>query len=140
MAAAPARAAWTADDLLAAVKQLPPADLRTFQKQFAAWPGQNNGPDVASSPAADEEALLATIRENSTLPAAEQRRFDRLRRKRQAGTLTEPEGKRLQALWRQAEQMNVARLEALGELARQRGIDVRTLMRQLGLPENGDVF
>jgi hypothetical protein len=83
---------------------------------------------------------LAVIRENSALPAAEQRCFNRLRRKRQAETLTGSEEKQLQGLWRRVEQMNAARLEALGELARRRGTDVRTLMRQLGLPENRHVF
>jgi hypothetical protein len=55
---------------------------------------------------------------------------------RKAGTLTGSEEKQLQALWRQVEQMNAARLEALGELARQRGTDLRALMGQLGLPRN----
>ncbi len=140
MATAPTRAIWTADDLLAAVKQLPPAELREFQRQFAAWSGQNGGPNGASSPQRDEETLLSAIRENSALPPPEQRRFNRLRRKRQAGTLTAPEEQQLQDLWRLVEQMNAARLEALGELARRRGTDVRKLMRQLGLRENHDVF
>ena len=140
MATAPARVPWTVDDLLAAVKQLPPAELREFQRQFAAWSGQNNEPGRDSPKGAGEEALLAVIRENSALPAAEQRSFNRLRRKRQAGTLTGSEEQQLQDLWRQVERMNVARLEALGELSRRRGTDVRTLMRQLGLPENRHVF
>jgi hypothetical protein len=131
MATAPARAQWTVDDLLAAVKQLPPAELREFLRRCAAWSGQNGD---------DEEALLAAIRENSALPAAEQRRFNRLRRKRQAGTLTGAEEKQLQALWSRVERLTAARLGALGELARRRGTDVRSLMRQLGLPENHDVF
>jgi hypothetical protein len=126
MATAPARVPWTVDDLLAAVKQLPPEELREFQRQFAAWSRQ--------------EALLAAIRENSTLPATEQRRFNRLRRKQQGGTLTGAEEKQLQALWSRVEQMNVARLAALIELARRRGTNVRTLMRQFGLPENRDAF
>jgi hypothetical protein len=131
MARASAPDSWTAKDLLAAVKQLPSAELRHFQQQFAAWSGQN-GPD--------EDALLAAIRTNSTLPARRQRRFDQLRRKRQAATLTAEEQKLLQALWRQVEQRNAVRLQALGELACRRGTDVRTVMRQLGLPENRDVF
>ena len=140
MATAGAGAPFTVDDLLAAVKELPPADLREFQRQFAAWCGQNNDFERALSPKGYEEALLAAIRENSVLPGAEQRRFNRLRRKRQAGTLTGSEEQQLQTLWRQVEHRNVARLEALGELARRRGTDVRALMRQLDLPENRDVF
>jgi hypothetical protein len=140
MATASARVSWTADDLLAAVKQLPPAELREFQRQFTAWSRQHRETDRASSPDGDDEALLAAIRENSTLPAAEQRRFNRLRRKQQGSTLTAAEEKQLQALWSRVEQMNVARLAALVELARRRGTDVRTLMRQLGLSENRDAF
>ena len=140
MATAPTRVLLTVDDLLEAVKHLPPAELREFQRQFGVWSGQNNGPNGASLPDREEETLLASIRENSTLPPAVQRRFNRLRRKRQGGTLTASEEKQLQDLWRQAEQMNATRLEALGELARRRGTDVRTLMRELGLPENRDVF
>jgi hypothetical protein len=128
------------DDLLAAVKLLPPPELREFQRRLAAWSGQNNEPDRDSPKGADEEALSARIRENSALPAREQRRFNRLRRERQAGTLTGPEEQQLQALWRRVERMNAARLEALGELARRRGSDVRILMRHLGLPENRHAF
>jgi hypothetical protein len=46
----------------------------------------------------------------------------------------------LQSLWQRVEQMNVARLEALTQLAQRHGTDVRTLMRELGLKENRDVF
>jgi hypothetical protein len=42
MAIAPGRVQRTVDDLLAAVKQLPPVELREFQRQFAAWSGQNH--------------------------------------------------------------------------------------------------
>jgi hypothetical protein len=140
MATAPARGSWTVDELLAAVKQLRPGELREFQRQFAAWSDLGRAPDGAASPAGGEDALLAAIRENSTLPAADQPRFNRLRRKQQGGTLTKVEEKQLQALWSRVEQMNVARLTALIELARRRGIHVRTLMRQLGLPENCDAF
>jgi hypothetical protein len=143
MATAPTCAPWTVDELLAAVKQLPPTHRREFQRQLAAWSGQNNEPSRASrasSPPRDEEALLSAIRENSALPLAEQRCFNRLRRKRQAGTLTEAEEQQLQGLWREVEQMNAVRLEALSKLADRRGIDVRTVMHQLGLSENRDVF
>ncbi len=140
MATAPGRPAWAVNDLLAAVKQLPPAELREFQRQFAAWSGRNSRPDRDSSNEPAEEALLAIIRENSTLPAGDQRRFNRLRRKRQARTLSQSEEQQLQDLWRQVEQRNATRLEALSELSRRRGTDVRTLMHQLGLAENCDAF
>ena len=124
----------TMEHLLAAIKQLSPGELREFAEQFAAWQKQHDQQDE------EEAALLACIAENSRLPAAEQRRFNRLRRKHQAESLTKPAAAELQALWRCAERMNVARLEALAKLAKRHGTDVRICMRELGLSESPDVF
>ena len=124
----------TVDHLMTAIKQLSPAELHEFMQQFTAWQ-QHNGQQ-----AEEEAALLARIKESSSLPTAEQRRFDRLRRKRQAGTLTKLEAVELQALWQHVEQMNVTRLQALTDLAQRRGTDVKTCMRALGLAESPDVF
>jgi hypothetical protein len=137
MATAHARAKQTVKELLAAVKQLSPVQLRQFEREFTTWRDHNGQGDAA---APDEDPLLAAIRENSSLPAAEQQRFQRLRRRRQAETLSLSEEKELRALWQQVEQRNVARLEALTELARRRGTDVKTLLRELGISENRDVF
>jgi len=124
----------TAERLIEAVKQLPPTELRKFKRQFTEWQEQDR-----KQP--DEEAeLLRRIEENSRLPATEQRRFNRLRRKRQAETLTKTEEMELQMLWRRVEQMNAARLQALSKLAQRRGISVRTLICELGLAERLDVF
>jgi len=111
---------------MTAIKQLSPAELHEFMRQFAAWQ-QHNGKQPE-----EEAALLACIKENSHLPAAEQWRFDRLRRTHQADTLTKPDAAELQALWQHVEQMNVRRLQALTDLAQRRGTDVKTCMRQLG--------
>jgi hypothetical protein len=124
----------TVEHLMAAIKQLSPIELHEFTQQLAAWQ-QHNG-----QLAAEEAALLACIQANSRLPDAEQRRFNRLRHKRQAGTLTESEVAKLQALWQRVERMNVTRLQALTALAQRRGIDVRTCMRELGLAESFDVL
>jgi hypothetical protein len=123
MATVQAQAERTVEQLLTAVKQLSPVQLCEFERRFAAW-----------------RKLLTCIQGNSGLSAPEQGRFNRLRRKNQAKTLTKAEEHELQALWRRVEQMNVARLEALVELARRRGADVNTLMSELGLSENRDVF
>ncbi len=136
--------------------QLSPAELRAFTQKLAEWQEQNrkqverseiplNGDEQSEHPehqsgAEVELVLLASISENSRLPAAEQRCFNRLRRKRQAETLTKSEEAELQALWQRVEQMNVVRLEALTKLAQRHGTDVLTLMRELGLKENRDVF
>jgi hypothetical protein len=123
----------TMEQLLAAAKQLSPDELREFAGQFTAWQKQHDQQE-------EEAALLAVIEENSRLPPAEQRRFNRLRRKNQAETLTKPEAAELQALWQRVERMNVALLEALTNLAKRRGTDVRRGMRELGLSESPDVF
>ena len=124
----------TVDHLMTAIKQLSSAELHEFMQQLATWQ-QHNGQQ-----AEEEATLLARIKESSSLPTAKQRRFDRLRRKRQAATLTKPEAAELQALWQHVEQMNVARLQALTDLAQRRGTDVKTCMRELGLAESPDVF
>ncbi len=123
--------------LLADVRQLSSAQFQEFEQGFAVLRAQNGKGDDGS---ASEETLLASIRHNSTLPAAQQRRFDRLRRKRQVERITRSEERELQELWQRVEQMNVARLRALAELARRRSCEVKTLMRKLGLHENRNVL
>jgi hypothetical protein len=124
----------TVEHLIAAVQQLSPAEWREFQQRLAEWQAQNGDPEET------EAQLLAIIHDNSRLPTAQQRRFNRLRRKRQDDTLTEIEQAELQKLWQRVEQMSVERLEALTRLAQRRGTDVRALMRDLGFPENPGVF
>lgn len=124
----------TVEHLMAAVKQLSPTEWCEFQQQLAAWQAQN------STRGATETELVMCINTNSHLPAATQRRFNRLRRKRQAETLTPAEAEKLQTLWQLVEAMNVVRLQALTTLAQRRGTDVRTLMRDLGVTDNLSVF
>ena len=116
----------TVEDLIAAIKQLSPAEWREFQHKLSEWQALNGTQNET------ETALLDRIQENSRLPDAEQRRFNQLRRKRQAEGLTAAEESELQALWQRVEQMNVARLEALTRLAEQRNTEVKALMRQFG--------
>ena len=66
----------TVEHLMAAVKQLSPGEVRECMQQVAAWQQQNG------QRAEEEAALLARIADNSRLPTAAQRRFNRLRRKR----------------------------------------------------------
>ena len=88
-----------------------------------------------------EEAIcLAKIEKNSRLPLRKQRRFDLLRGKLHAETLTQSEEIELQNLWQSVEQMNAKRLEALIELSQRRGIHLRTLMDELGIGKSDEVF
>src|SRR6266568_8757688 len=124
----------TVEHLMAAIKQLSPAEWQQFQQQLTQWQEQNG------LQAETEASLLARIQENSRLPAAEQRRFNHLRRKQQAEGMTASEEAELQVLWQRVEQMNVARLEALTRLAHHRNTDVRRVMRELGIPADPGVF
>jgi len=124
----------TVEHLMTAVKQLSPTEWREFQQQLAAWQAQNGVQE------ATEADLVTCIHDNSRLPAATQRRFNRLRRKRQAETLTPAEAEELQMLWQRVEAMNVTRLQALITLAQRRGTDVKTLMRDLKVTDNLSTF
>ena len=88
-----------------------------------------------------EEAInLAKIEKYSRLPLPKQRRFDLLRGKLHAETLTQSEEIELQNLWQSVEQMNAKRLEALIELSQKRGIHLRALMDELGIGKSDEVF
>jgi hypothetical protein len=118
----------TVEHLMAAIKQLSPAELREFAQHFAAWQEKHTAQ-------ADEEAvLLATIEENSRLPVAEQRRYERLRRKCERRTLTGPELAEYQWLLQQLEARNVQRVAALIALAQRRGTTLQGITAELGLP------
>lgn len=122
------------EHLMKAVRKLSPEELREFSRQFDRWQKKNGNGEKT------ESVLLARIRANTRLSAADQRRLNLLRRKRQSETITESETKELMSLWDRVEQMNAARLDALVKLAKKRGTDVKTLMRKLGVRENRDVF
>ncbi len=132
----------TAEQLLAAVKQLPEDELRKFERQFQNWQRRSNGGKQKSreKQAETEADLIARIKFNSCLPDTAQRRFNRLRHKLQDETISESELTELQGLWSRVEGMNVERLEALIELARLRGTDVKTLMSEMGLNRRRNVF
>ena len=122
MATLRATAKPTVQKLLETVKQLSPAELREFEQGFAAWRALDGKLESPFMGDMGEDRHLACIRENSGLPTSEQNRFNRLRHKRQAEALTEPEEKELRALWQLVEKMNVMRLRlwptSLGSTAR----------------------
>jgi hypothetical protein len=122
----------TVEHLMAAVKQLSPAELREFAQQFATWQEKNGAhPD-------EEATFLAAVEENSRLPVAQQQRYERLRRKCERKTLTEPELAEYQSLLQQLEARNVQRVEALIALARLHGTTLQGIMAELGLPSPDD--
>jgi hypothetical protein len=84
-----------------------------------------------------EGKLLQAI--NTGLPESTWNRYHELIARRRAETMTPEEQAELIQLTTRVEQMHVARLEKLIELARIRGVKVETLMDELGLRDPGYV-
>lgn len=112
--------------------QLSPAELGECAQELVEWQKQKG--------VAEETALLAEIEENSRLPKKEQGRYERLRRKCEARTLTERELSEYQSLLQRLEARNVKRIEALNALAQRRGTTLRGIIQELGLKGFDDVF
>jgi|SoiMetStandDraft_2_1073263.scaffolds.fasta_scaffold897169_1 hypothetical protein len=120
------------DVLVKAVEQLQEAELRQFTAQVLALNAKRMAPSVTQG----EAALLLHI--NSPLPEDVQRRFDELIGKRDAETLDDEEYAELLRLTQQVEAFDVARLEALAQLASLRGVTLPELMRQLEIRPPAD--
>jgi len=120
----------TAEGLLAAVKRLPPDQVRKLAQQFVEWHERNGKPDQ------EEAALIEATR--ARLPAADDRRLRRLGRKTERETLTPKELADYQALAQRAEEIDVVRAQALAELVRRRGKPVRVVMEEIGWKSGSD--
>lgn len=118
------------EQLLEAVDRLPAPERREFQRRLAER--LNGGP-------VDDEAALVQAA-TARLPTTDERRLRRLIGRSERGTLTARQLGDYQALAREAQRLDVARAEALAELARRRGLPIRDVQKQLGLAEaaNGD--
>jgi hypothetical protein len=119
-----------AERLMTAVKQLTPAELREFTRQFAEWREQNGGQE-------NEEAVLIQATK-AHLPAAEERRLKRLIAKSECGTLTPKEIDEYRVLVQRAERLDVTRVEALAELVRRWGKPARVIMKEIGWKSGTD--
>jgi hypothetical protein len=124
--------------LLEALKQLPPAELRKFKRQFASWQtvDQPNGQLPGATPTDEERLIQAT---KIGLPVMAARRLKKLQAKSEAGTLTESEWTEYGDLAKQAEQLAVLRVSALAELVRRRGKTARAVMKEIGWRANSSV-
>ncbi len=118
----------TVDDLLAAVEQLPPQELTMFVRRVIAIQAQRGIPLLADE---EEQALLAVIADQ--LPANIQNQLDMLRERNREGTLTPTEHAELLELVQRVERQDLARVEALVNLAHRRRMTVSRLMHELGL-------
>ena len=75
---------------------------------------------------------------NSRLPEDVQRRYDELIAKRDAEMLSDAEYEELLRLTKQVEAFDVARVEALSQLAAHHSVTLSVLMRQLGIESPAD--
>jgi fructose-1-phosphate kinase PfkB-like protein len=115
------------DVLVQAAEQLSETELRHFTSQILALNAKRTAPSVAQA----EAELLVHI--SGRLPEDVQRRYDELIAKRDAETLSDAEHAELLRLTKQVEAFDVARVEALSQLAARRGVTLSALMRQLGI-------
>jgi hypothetical protein len=120
----------TVEHLIAAVKQLSPAELNTFTEWLVAWQQQNGTQENT-----DATLIRAT---KARLPAADTQRLKRLIAKSERGTLTTKELDTYRMLAQQAEQLNIRRVEALAELVQRRGKSPRVIMEDIGWESGTD--
>jgi len=116
----------TQSDLLQAASQLNVQELAEFIEQVTAIYRQRQAAECS-----DETALLEIIQRS--LPYDLQVRWDELIGKRDDACLTPSEYDELLELTDRVEDFNVQRIEALSKLARLRGLDLHSMMRELNL-------
>jgi hypothetical protein len=117
----------TAEQLLAAIEQLPPAEMEQLSRRLLHLQARRKAPHLS-----EREAELLHEIYRAKRPGF-QTRFDELNAKRRACVLTPEEHEELLRLVDESEAFTVRRLEALVELAQLRQISLPELMRQLGL-------
>jgi hypothetical protein len=117
------------DQLLEEVERLSPAEQRDFQRRLAARQAANG------SPGPDEATLVRTAR--ARLPAAAERRLQRLIAKSERGQLTPKELTDYQSLAQEAQRLDAARAVALAELARLRGQSVQAVQASIAGQADG---
>jgi hypothetical protein len=115
------------DRLLSGVAQLETADLEQFAEQVTLLLARRKVPSLPQP----EAELLHQI--NRGLPEATQHRYDELRAKRHAETLTPEEHQELLSLVDSVEQADADRLQHLIELSQLRQVPLPNLMHQLGI-------
>jgi hypothetical protein len=118
----------TQQDLLQATRQLTLQELKEYSAQVVAIYQERESAAVTT------EAPLLDIVHRSLSPQTQQR-WDELLAKRDDASLSAAEYEELLNLTDEVEDLNVQRMTALSQLAQARGVDLRTMMRQLNLPE-----
>lgn len=109
------------------IEQLSLAELDRFADELTALRARRRAPVLS----ADESTLFATI--NQSLSADERNRLAELGEKRADETLTPEEHQELLTLQQRLEALHAARMKALSELAKLRGLTLTAIMEQLGI-------
>jgi hypothetical protein len=130
MAAPPAPGPLSLEQLLEAVDHLSPAQIRELERRLAARRAGNR------NEGSDETTLARAA--TAKLPAATERRLKRLIARSERGKLTRNELAEYQALAQEVQRIDVARTEALAELARRRGKSVRAVKAEIGSEGSSD--
>ncbi len=127
MAASSRSMAFSPDQLLAAVDQLDPADVRPFVSRVIARAARRIAPSLSEN----ETDHLQKI--NQGLPAGVERRTRELVARRRAGTLSAKQHTELLELTEETEKWQAERVRHLVDLARIRGTSLPELMDELGI-------
>lgn len=114
-------------ELFQAVERLSPAELERLALDVAALRARRNAPVLST----DESSLFETI--NRMLPDADRSHLAELGRRRQEEKLSADEHAELLRLQQRLEALHTARMKALEELARRRGLTLTDVMEQLGI-------
>jgi hypothetical protein len=118
----------TPEELLKAVGQLSPPELDDFTARVLALRAERFAPRLS----VEETVLLQRI--NEAVPLELRRRYRELIARRDNGILTSEEQAELLRLTDAVENREAERVAHLAELARLRGVTLRALVEQLGLP------
>lgn len=122
----------SADDLLHAIEQLPPDELRQFVERVLTLRAQRQSSCLNQT----ETDLLHQI--NQGLPDELRARYNELIQKRQDQTLTPEEHAELLRLTDQAEMLEASRAHALVQLAQLRQKPLTAMLSDLGIPAHAD--
>ncbi len=115
------------DDILTGVAGLDIEELDKFVDKLLVLRAKRVAPNLSK----EETTLLKKI--NRGLPSDKKKQLVLLEAKRSEGILNEKDQQELLRIIDELEQLNVERVQHLGELAVMRGIPVRVLMEQLGI-------
>jgi hypothetical protein len=115
------------DELIKAANQLDEPDLEQLLHQVVVLRARRKAQVLP-----EEEAQLF-LKINQGVPAALRARYQILRQKREAETLTDTEYDTLIQLSNQIEQIGAQRLEALASLAQLRQVSLPEIMETLGI-------